>query len=208
VTEERQPLFFIPDQVPISELGRLLVLDTGAAHVDTLVVSHTQTDQQVWDMHFFHNGTALLYCIRPDGYHTDDFRFYSVSLEPGSRETLLFQFPGYVDGFDVFDGDSIYVDSLIRDDPAVNPVRTRWVAYSRSAYPAAYRVWMLQDRQTGVRHPMFVGSGTRPTDRDFVEYPAWTPDGNELVFTAGERHGDRVEIWVLKNAGDFLPIRE
>jgi dipeptidyl aminopeptidase/acylaminoacyl peptidase len=183
--------------------SRLITLDTGAAHADTLVVSHIATSYQIGDMHFLQSGAALLYCVRTDSSYKD-YRFYSVPLEPGSKETLLFQFPGYLEGFDVFKGDSIYVDSLVRDDPAVNPVHTRWVAYTYSDH------WklMLKDRSAGTVRRVDYGTRPHEDEDDFIAEPNWAPNGNQLFFSSAVRDADRVEIWSLENAGDYLPITE
>jgi len=178
--------------------SRLLVLDTGAAHVDTLDVKHLVTFWQVWDLHFFQSGTALLYCIRADT-NSSDFLFYSVLLESVSKETLLFRFSGYIRGFDVLDGDSVYVDTSMREDPVVNPAFPRWVAYT-----ADHRALMLKDRWTGAVRRM---SGS-PSGTHFVEYPTWTRDGRGLLLSASRRNGDRTELWLLKNAGDYLTSEE
>lgn len=183
--------------------SRLIALDTGAAHADTLVVSHITTSSPIWDMHFFQSGAALLYCVRTDASYKD-YRFYSVPLEPGSKETLLFQFLGYLEGFDVFKGDSIYVDSLVRDDPAVNPVHTRWVAYT---YSDAMEL-MLKDRRAGTVRLVDYGPRPHGEEHNFIECPNWAPNGNQLFFSSAPRGADRVEIWSLKNAGDYLPITE
>ncbi len=186
----------------------LLVLDAAASSIESLHVSHAETMWLPWGLEFSWDGRELIFDIWPDSADNTTY-FYSIELEQDTVARLFLQLPWHQTGFDVFAEDSIYADSSAKCEPAVNPKYPRWVVFaSKKVTWLSYR-WMLHDRQNGTVESY--GSGTRPLGKGFIGGPSWTPDGNGLLFVAGRRTGPsgqpyaQLELWLLKNAAEYLP---
>lgn len=181
----------------------LLVLDTSGAVRDTVYATYP-ANWYVSDHALSSDGNVLYYLSRnePGGAAC----LYSVDLQQGGGPRLVQSFSYYMNGFDLFDGDSIYADSSAKENPAVNPVHTRWAVSAGGDRFTWY--WKLHDRYTGKSVPW--GSETRPyVGCPFLGSPVWSADGRDFFFVVGrkitETQYSRTEVWVLKDAAEFLP---
>jgi len=176
----------------------LLVLDLATGDVDSVNIPHPGIEWDVWDLGFTASGQALVFnawLSSSSGTH-----FYRKGLV-GDTVLRLVQIVSWkTRGFDVFGTDSIYADSVVEGiRPAVNPQNNRWAVFA-SETGWFGNSWVLHDRWLDTISPL--GRETRPYYSDIIEWPYWTPDGRDLIFTAGAGQGNqrRLELWLLKDA--------
>ena len=147
-----------------------VLLDTGASVVDSVFVD-SSARWGTYDVSFSRTDEELVFNTMDQP--VESTAFYALRPVAGERRRHILTLPGRRCGFDLFDGDSIYIDTLEESYPSVNPVNNKWVISD----------WTLWDRVTG--------SGT-PLDRfseplsiaDVIQWPGWTPDGRSIVFAA------------------------
>jgi len=158
----------------------------------------------VRDLSFSHYGERVVFAVVVGG----PTYFYSKSINPDTATALLQILPWTVHGFGLVGSDSIYADSMADGHLSINPLFDKWAAFARQG-DFYYRAWSLRNRGTGRLQAL--GQGSRPYATGFVDWPCWTPDGNDLLFSAapasnGGKYLDPTELWMLKDAlSDTLP---
>jgi len=114
---------------------------------------------------------------------------------PDSTEEIVMSISG-IAGFDLFNNDSIYLDSTIWY-PEIEPVNQRYIIGTSG--PSAHEL-MMRDLQKDTLFTLL--DSLTPYSINWVGQPYWFPDGNTIVFAAAEYGGPNcspAEIWILEN---------
>ncbi len=187
------------DLIYARDSSLFVLSDTLGSDVESLYVSHPGETWYVWDIAFSSSSERLVFSMwkePPD----DTTRFYAISLDSSGALALVAKTPWLRTGFDIFDHDSLYADSVARGYPRVNPVSQRWALFAKQGEFSSY--WVLHDRMLDATYPL--EPGTTPYPGGYLEWPVWLPGGEGVVFAAGPREDGTaqpgpLELWILTN---------
>lgn len=175
----------------------LLTVDTSGLSPETLRL--TGDHRHLADLAFSTTEDRVVYnLIRGTPWRTC---FYSRTPGNDTVARLVHEVPWQQRGFDMFDGDSIYADSVAHGTyPAVNPQNSRWAVFA--SVGGLMGNWLrIHDRHKGKVNAL--GSQTHPYRVGYVEWPCWTADGRDLVFSSAPYTGGEIaslELWLLRDA--------
>ncbi|MGQ9818268.1 MAG: TolB family protein [bacterium] len=116
---------------------------------------------------------------------------------PDSTEEFVMSISG-IAGFDLFNNDSIYLDSTIWY-PEIEPTNQRYIIGTGDVFAHKF---IMRDIQM---ETLFTLPDTvMPYSMNWVGQPYWFPNGNTIVFAAAEcgggtPGGDEADIWILEN---------
>ena len=176
------------------------ITDTAGTTVDTVLLPHPGEEWGVRsDLAFLSSGERVVFSVWMES-RSRFTSFISKGLGHDTGTVLIDSVPWAVLGFDVFDSDSIYADSVATGYPSVNPQNSRWAVFA-SEEGLFGSCWLIHDRQKEKFNAL--GSETHPYRIGYVEWPCWTADGRDLVFsTAAYTNGEiaSLELWLLRDA--------
>ena len=173
-----------------------VVLDTAAVSADSVYFRHPGSRWGPFGVHISGTGDRLFF----DGfswhnYAIDSTLVYRVDL-PGDTVTYVAGRPWLTRGTALLRADSIYAESATGYRASVNPRDNRWVVFPKVDNVMHY--WTLRDRVSGKLGPL--GPNTHPYTVGYIDWPTWTADGRDLVFSAMGRGEASMEIWMLEDA--------
>jgi hypothetical protein len=177
-----------------------VVMDTAAVSADSVYFRHPGSRWGPWGVHISDAGDKLFF----DGfswhnYAIDSTLVYRIDL-PGDTVTHVASYPWLTLGTDLLSGDSVYAESAIGTRASVNPRDNRWLVFPKSSGTFT-NVWALRDRAADTLGSL--GAKARPYGTGYIDWPTWTADGRDLVFSAmapDSPGNTRLEVWMLEDA--------
>ncbi len=177
-----------------------VLLDTGATTAESVYFRHHGSEWAPWGVHFSSAGNKLFL----DGWNWHDYAIdstlvYRMDL-PDDTVARVARYPWLGMGIVLLGGDSVYAESVSGARACVNPHNTRWLIFAKGS--GVYTSdWMLRDRIADTVG--WLGAKTTPYYAGYIDWPTWTADGRDLVFSAmaADSAGNtRLEVWMLEDA--------
>lgn len=177
-----------------------VVLDTAAFSADSVYFHHSGSKWGPWGVHISATGDRLFV----DGfswhnYAIDSTLIYRIDL-PGDTVTRVAGYPWLTRGTVLLGEDSVYAESAIGSRVSVNPLDNRWLVFPKGSGTFT-NDWAIRDRT--VDTVGWLGAKTTPYYAGYIDWPTWTADGRDLVFSAmasGDDARTRLEVWMLEDA--------
>jgi hypothetical protein len=186
----------------------IVVADTLGTVLDSIVVPVTA--YTLSDVHFSLTGDAVFYMV----YRWADSgevqsRVYRRGLGGDTATTVAAEYLFMVQRFALLPGDSILVDASHGGyELAACPTDTRWViSAERPQNIFVPWKWRVTDRSTG--EMSHLSTATLPEDMTYLDWPAWMPNGKDLLFGTGMKYGPEgmhsgpAQLWRLEKALDY-----
>jgi hypothetical protein len=179
----------------VSDSTLYLLLDTGTTTPESIYFHHSGSQWAPWGVHFSSAGDKLFL----DGWNWHDYAIdstlvYRMDLLSDSV-TRVASYPRLCMSVVLLGVDSVYAESTTALRASVNPRDSRWLVFPKED------VWTLRDMTADTLG--WLGAKSRPYYAGYIDWPTWTADGRDLVFSAmaADSAGNtRLEVWMLEDA--------
>jgi hypothetical protein len=179
----------------VSDSTLYVLLDTAATTAESVYFHHHGSQWAPWGVHFSSAGDKLFL----DGWSWHDYAIdstlvYRMDLMSDSV-TRVASYPWLGMSIILLGGDLVYAESTTAVRASVNPRDTRWLVFPKGDG------WAFRDRASDTVG--WLGAKTTPYYAGYIDWPTWTADGRDLVFSAmaeGDDARTRVEVWMLVDA--------
>jgi len=180
-----------------------VLLDTAATTAESVYFHHIGFEWAPWGIRFSSAGDRLfLDGWNHHGYTFDSTLVYRMDLLDDTAVRVA-SYPWLGMGIVLLGGDAVYAESVSGARACVSPRNTRWLIFPRGSD------WMLRDMTADTVG--WLGAKTTPYYAGYIDWPTWTADGRDLVFSAmaaGSAGNTRLEIWMLDDAlKDIAPVQ-
>jgi hypothetical protein len=189
VLSKPERVYVVNDSTPY------MLLDTAATTAESVCFRYPGSEWAPWGLRFSAAGDRLfLDGWNHHGYTFDSTLVYRMDLQSDSV-TRVASYPKLSLSTVLLGGDSVYAESCTALRASVNPRDTRWLVFPKG------EAWAFRDRT--VDTVGWLGAKTTPYYAGYIDWPTWTADGRDLVFSAmaADSAGNtRLEVWMLEDA--------